>query len=205
MKELIYTLVLGATLLFSSCGEDASKNATNNNNNSQAELEQKRLDSLRILAETKKRDSINSLLSSIDVKLFEHTGLDFYEGCCANGVQMDKARVIELKKFNNTKKHNCGKGRYIQKISIDGTFDKINIQFLDSKGNILEEMSQYPLNGSVEFTTENLKCGDCMESEIKDKNYKAWFEKAAKLNLSYQDSIFYSAEWNSSATRFRDL
>ena len=148
--------------------------------------------------ERQKTDSINKLLSDIKVRLYNHTPLVFdEEGICYSGTDgIEKEKTFEVKDFNKTRQFKCEEGNYIQKLTIEGNFDGINIQFLDAKDKVLKELKNFNLNGNTTFSQIDHRSNEGGSNEdVKDKFYQEWFEKAGKLNLIYEDSIFYTATW----------
>jgi len=104
-----------------------------------------------------------------------------------------------VKDFNKTKTYNCNTGNYIQKLSIDGNFKGINIQFLDAKDKLVKEFKNYNLETSVIYSDINYQSlGDGLTKDIKDKFFQDWFNKSSKIQLLYEDSVFYSANWKNS-------
>ena len=84
---------------------------------------------------------------------------------------------------------------YIQRLSVEGVFNGIDIQFLDSKDKIVKEFEKFDLQNSVSYSDVNYQPVNQQEQKKKDKFYQDWFEKASKIQLTYKDSVFYSATW----------
>lgn len=176
---------------FTACSSNKNDNQVEDNANAEglAKKEQEKL-------EKQKQDSINSALNAIQVRIFEHGGLAFdMEGWCL--MPDNSATITEVKDFNKTKNHNCKKGNYIQKLTIDGEFKGIDIKFLDKKDKTIKEFSNYDLKKSVSYSDINYQPVNQQEVRKKDEFYQDWFEKASKIQLVYKDSVFYSASWKS--------
>ena len=197
MKKL---LLFGAfALIIFGCANNTSPEEQSNDENDE-KARQEQLEKERALAEKERRDSINVLLDGISVELFEHSG-GTYD---MEGWFMDGGRVYQLKKFDNSKTHTCSQGAYIQKVVVLGNCDNINLQFFNSKDEIIEDLKDYTLEEKVAFETEivyNPESGS--HAEKKGPNHKDWFRNATKMTISYKDRIFYSASWKSSSQRWR--
>ncbi len=199
MKNLITILGVFLTTLVTlmSCGGNEQGNINSNDSNPVIPLEKENQSKL----EKQKLDSINKTLSAIQVRIYNHTPLYFdSDGFCMNESMDIKVKISEVKDFNNTKSYNCSDGNYIQKLSIEGTFKGINIRFLDDKTKVLKEIKDYDLKKSVKYSCINYQPdgGDGGSTKsIKDEFFQDWFEKASKIEISYGDSIFYTANWKS--------
>ena len=195
MKKLlaIFGAVLLLTITLASCGDgDALKAKKDKEAADKKALEEKQ-DKL----EKQKLDSINTALSAIQVRIYNHTPLYFdSEGFCINELKGENVRIFEVKDFNKTKTFNCNTGNYIQKLSIEGDFKGINIQFLDAKDKLVKEFKNYNLEANVSYSDINYQSsGDGLTKDIKDKFFQDWFNKSSKIQLLYEDSVFYSANW----------
>ncbi|MBM3160348.1 MAG: hypothetical protein FJZ66_03345 [Bacteroidetes bacterium] len=187
---------IGAALfvssLITSCGnesqssESANKSNTsvaNNQNNSQKQDKQN-------------LDSINKALSEIKVSIYNHDAIVYdSEGWIM--MEDNSAKIKEVKDFNSTKSFACKKGNYIQKLTIEGVFNGIDIKFLDAKDNVVQEFKKYNLQNSISYSDVDYQPVNQVEKERKDKFYQPWFEKANKIQLIYNDSIFYTGTWKS--------
>ena len=198
MKNLIaisgFFLITFVTLM--SCGGNEQGNTNSNDSNPVNPLEKENQSKL----EKQKLDSINKALSAIQVRIYNHTPLYMdSDGFCMNESMDIKVKISEVKDFNNTKSYNCSDGNYIQKLSIEGTFKGINIRFLDDKTKVLKEIKDYDLKKSVKYSCINYQPdgGSGSTKRIKDEFFQDWFEKASKIEMSYRDSIFYTANWKS--------
>lgn len=107
----------------------------------------------------------------------------------------NSAKIKEVKDFKTTKSYTCEKGNYIQKLTIEGMFNGIDIRFLDSKEKIVQEFKKYNLQNSVSYSDVDYQPVNQQEQKRKDKFYQTWFEKACKIQLVYNDSVFYTATW----------
>lgn len=174
-------------LILSSCGGNNQSNVSENNSKSE-ELTKQKEQEKQIL------DSINEALSAIQVRIFNHEPLAFdSEGWCI--MEDNSVKITEVKDFNKTKSFNCKNGNYIQKLSIEGVFNGVDIQFLDSKDKIVKEFEKFDLQNSVSYSDVNYQPVGQQEQKKKDKFYQDWFEKASKIQLTYKDSVFYTATW----------
>lgn len=152
------------------------------------------------LVEKQKSDSINKALSEIKVRIWNHTPLYFdADGVCTNDVMEEKVKITEIKDFNTTKSYTCAKGNYIQKLTVEGVFNGITIQFNDDKGKLVKELKNYNLIDAISFSTIDYQPTDGGGTkEKKDNDYQEWFIKASTINLLYDDHIFFSGKWKSS-------
>jgi hypothetical protein len=194
MKNLI--AISGLLLIVSiSCGGGEKINTNSNSSDSKEKLEKEK----QLKLEKQKLDSINKVLSTIQVRIFNHTPLYFdSEGFCLNESMGKRVKIYEVEDFNNSKSYNCNDGNYIQKLSVEGTFKGINILFLDDKNKVLKEYKNYNLEESVNYSCLNREqTYSGLVNEIKDEFFEDWFEKASKIEMSYGDSIFYTANWKS--------
>ena len=196
MKNLI--AILGVFLItfvtLMSCGGNEQGNTNSNDPDPVNPLEKENQSKL----EKQKLDSINKALSAIQVRIYNHTPLYMdSDGFCMNESMGNKVMISEVKDFNNSKSYNCSDGNYIQKLSIEGTFKGINIRFLDDKTKVLKEIKDYDLENSVKYSCINYQPDGGSEKRIKDEFFEDWFEKASKIEMSYGDSIFYTANWKS--------
>jgi hypothetical protein len=174
-------------LILSSCGGDNQSKVSENNSKSE-ELTKQKEQEKQIL------DSINDALSTIQVRIFNHEPLGFdSEGWCI--MEDNSVKITEVKDFNKTKSFNCKNGNYIQRLSIEGVFNGLDIQFLDSKDKIVKEFEKFDLQNSVSYSDVNYQPVGQQEQKKKDKFYQDWFEKASKIQLTYKDSVFYTATW----------
>lgn len=174
-------------LILSSCGGDNQSKVSENNSKSEELTKQKEQEKQRL-------DSINEALSTIQVRIFNHEPLAFdSEGWCI--MEDNSVKITEVKDFNKTKSFNCENGNYIQRLSIEGVFNGVDIQFLDSKDKIVKEFEKFDLQNSVSYSDVNYQPVGQQEQKKKDKFYQDWFEKASKIQLTYKDSVFYSATW----------
>jgi len=194
MKKL-FTLFVGASIasisLFSCGGNEQAETNTEDQKKKELALKEEQLKK-----EKAQQDSINKALSAIQVRIFNHEPLVYdSEGWCI--MPNNSAKIKEVKDFNSTKNYVCKEGNYIQKLSIEGVFNGINIQFLDGKDKIVKEFKEFDLNESVSYSGLNYQPKDQQEIKLKDQFYQDWFEKAEKIQISYGDSIFYSASWKS--------
>ena len=181
---------LTTSLFLASCGGDNQSNVSENNSKSEELAKQKELEKL----EKQRLDSINEALSAIQVRIFNHEPLAFdSEGWCI--MEDNSVKITEVKDFNKTKSFNCKNGNYIQRLSIEGVFNGIDIQFLDSKDKIVKEFEKFDLQNLVSYSDVNYQPVNQQEQKKKDKFYQDWFEKASKIQLTYKDSVFYSATW----------
>ena len=73
---------------------------------------------------------------------------------------------------------------------------------MDEKDKVLEDIKDFNLDKSASFTAGYVYCEDGSHAERKDKNYKSSFDKASKVTIAYEDSIFYSASWKNSSKRY---
>jgi hypothetical protein len=192
------TLLFGAFAVFLvACAENtSSKQQINDETDLKAKQEQIEKD--QVLAQNKRRDSINVLLNGISVQFFEHSGGVYdMDGWCIDG-----GRITRLKNFDNANTYTCSKGAYIQKVVISGNCKNINLKFFNAKDEIVKDLNDFTLEDEVEFETEiihNPGSGSCEEK--KGPNHAAWFRDVTKMTLSYNDSVFYSASWQSSPQR----
>ena len=191
-KGLIY---LGAitfvTIILFACG--GASNDENADAKKRQELEAQKEEAK---LEKQKLDSINKALSAIQVRIFNHEALIFdYEGWCMT--PDNSAKVNEIKDFNETKFYTCKEGNYIQKLSIEGNFNGINIQFLDNKSKLVKEFKNVDLKNSLSYSDMNHQSVDQLQVHRKDAFFQDWFEKASKIQMAYNDSIFYTATWKS--------
>ena len=196
MKNLIAIsgIFLITFVALMSCGANEQGNTNSNDSNPVNPLEKENQSKL----EKQKLDSINKALSAIQVRIYNHTPLYMdSDGFCMNESMGNKVMISEVKDFNTTKSYNCSDGNYIQKLSIEGTFKGINIRFLDDKTKVLKEIKDYDLENSVKYSYINYQPDGGSEKRIKDEFFQDWFEKASKIEMSYGDSIFYTANWNS--------
>lgn len=174
-------------LILSSCGGDNQSKVSENNSKSEELTKQKEQEKQRL-------DSINEALSAIQVRIFNHEPLAFdSEFWCI--MEDNSVKITEVKDFNKTKSFNCKNGNYIQKLSIEGVFNGVDIQFLDSKDKIVKEFEKFDLQNSVSYSDVNYQPVGQQEHKKKDKFYQDWFEKASKIQLTYKDSVFYTATW----------
>jgi len=198
MKKLltISGAVLLVSIILASCGGGDALKAKND----KEAAEKKALEEKQVKLEKQKLDSINTALSAIQVHIYNHTPLYFdSEGWCINELKGESVRVFDVKDFNKTKTYNCNTGNYIQKLSINGNFKGINIQFLDAKDKLVKEFKNYNLETSVIYSDINYQSlGDGSTKDIKDKFFQDWFNKSSKIQLLYEDSVFYSANWKNS-------
>ena len=182
--------VLIIALLIASCGNETQPNESSNNSatsdsNSQNNTHTQNKQNL---------DSINKALSEIKVRIYNHEELAFdSEGWCI--MEDNSVKIKEVKDFNTTKSYTCEKGNYIQKLTIEGMFNGIDVRFLDSKEKIVQEFKKYNLQNSVSYSDVDYQPVNQQEQKRKDKFYQAWFEKACKIQLVYNDSVFYTATW----------
>ena len=191
MKKRIIILPLFILLLFS-CGEQSNSNEDTAKAEEVARLEE------QVRLEKQKSDSINKALSAITVRIYNHSPLYFdSEGWCVNEAMGNKVKTTEVKDFIETKSYSCADGNYIQKLTIEGVFNGITIQFTDDKDKVVKEFNNYNLVDAVTYSGIDHQPSDG-GIEKKDKFYQEWFEKASKINLMYNDSIFYSGKWKSS-------
>lgn len=196
MRNVVYLFVI---LAIYSCSNTTKNNEINENEDAL------KLEAEKAEAAKKIKDSIDKQLSLIEVRLFEHSGLDYdYDGWCVNGGMMPKERVVEIENFKNSGTHKCKLGRYIQSIELEGEFYPLNISFYNQNGEVIEQLEDFTLDKSYRISTENSRSNDDGSTrELKDKDYKPWFGKATKLTIAYKDSIFYTADWKSSTKRYR--
>jgi hypothetical protein len=190
-KALIYlgSITMVSIVLFA-CG---ASNDENVDANKQQELEAQKEEAK---LEKQKLDSINKALSAIKVRIFNHEGLIYdSEGWCIT--PDNSARINEIKDFNETKSYTCKDGNYIQKLSIEGNFKGITIQFLDDKAKLLKEFKNVHLKNSLSYSDVNHQSVEQLQVQRKDAFYQDWFEKASKIQMAYNDSIFYTATWKS--------
>jgi hypothetical protein len=187
-------LIICLSLLSSSCSNSESKPVNKIEDSANNEKD-------RLEKEKQIKDSINLLLNKISVRIYNHTPLFFdSEGYCMTGADgFGKEKTFEVENFNKTREFKCEKGNYIQKLSIEGSFKGINIQFLNDKEKVMKELKDYNLDKIVTFSSINHSSveGGGLHEELKDKFYQDWFEKVSKLKLFYQDSVFYTASWKS--------
>lgn len=181
-------IFLSAALLFVACSASESTDSSENQAlKDQAELEKAQM-------EKQKRDSINRALSEIHVRIFNHEPLAFdSEGWCI--MEDNSVQIKEVKGFNELKKYQCKKGNYIQKLSIEGNFKDLQIQFLDKNEQVVKEFKHLNLSNSISFSDVNYQPVSQQEVKKKDADYQEWFEKAHAIKLSYKDSVFYEATW----------
>jgi hypothetical protein len=178
------------TLLLFSCGGSASDENSGANDKQELEAQNK------AKLEKQKLDSINKALSAIKVRVFNHEALAFdSEGWCI--MEDNSVRINEVKDFNSTKTYSCKEGNYIQKLSIEGNFKGITIQFLDDKAKLVKEFKNVDLKKSISYSDVNYQPVSQQEVKKKDAFYQDWFEKASKIQMAYNDSIFYTATWKS--------
>jgi hypothetical protein len=178
------------TLLLLSCGGSASDENSGANDKQELEAQNK------AKLEKQKLDSINKALSAIKVRVFNHEALAFdSEGWCI--MEDNSVRINEVKDFNSTKTYSCKEGNYIQKLSIEGNFKGITIQFLDDKAKLVKEFKNVDLKKSISYSDVNYQPVSQQEVKKKDAFYQDWFEKASKIQMAYNDSIFYTATWKS--------
>lgn len=178
------------SLILTSCGNDNQSKNSEDTSKSEELAKQQELEK----REKQKLDSINGALSAIQVRIFNHEPLAFdSEGWCI--MEDNSVKISEVKDFNKTKSFNCKNGNYIQKLTIEGIFNGIDIQFLDTKDKIVKEYKNFDLQKSVSYSDVNYQPVNQQEQKLKDKFYQDWFEKANKLQLIYNDSVFYSATW----------
>jgi hypothetical protein len=198
MKKSVFVLsiILCSNLLFVGCGGNETEN---NTSTTESEAKKKEADALAKKQEEEKlakqkQDSINQALSAIKVKIYNHEPLAFdSEGWCL--MPDNSVKISEVKNFNETKTYKCKQGNYIQKLTIEGDFNGINIQFLDAKDKLIKEFKNYDLKKSVSYSDVNYQPVSQQQVEKKDKDYQKWFAKASKIQMTYNDSIFYSANW----------
>jgi hypothetical protein len=191
-KGLIYlgSITLVIIILFACGGASNDENAdAKKKQELEAQKEEAKL-------EKQKLDSINKALSAIKVRVFNHEALAFdSEGWCI--MEDNSVRINEVKDFNSTKTYSCKEGNYIQKLSIEGDFKGITIQFLDDKAKLVKEFKNVDLKKSISYSDVNYQPVSQQEVKKKDAFYQDWFEKASKIQMAYNDSIFYTATWKS--------
>jgi hypothetical protein len=194
MKKVITTLgvMFFAIIILVGCGNENQPQQSEMNTKPDELAKQNELEKI----EKQKLDSIKNALSAIQVRIYNHEPLQFdSEGWCI--MQDNSVKITEVRDFNKTKSFNCKKGNYIQKLTIEGIFNGIDIQFLDSKDKIVKEFKKFDLQNSVSYSDINYQPVNQQEQKKKDNFYQDWFEKANKINLIYNDSIFYTASWKS--------
>jgi hypothetical protein len=118
------------------------------------------------------------------------------EGWCVNDAMGKKVKIEEVKDFNDKKSYTCAEANYIQKLTVEGVFNGITIQFMDDKDKLVKEFKNVNLENSLSYSTVDHIAADG-GTEKKDKFYQDWFEKASKINLVYNDSTFFSGKWKS--------
>ena len=194
MKKL-FTLYVGASIasisLFSCGGNEQAETNTEDLKKKELALKEEQLKK-----EKAQQDSINKALSAIQVRIFNHEPLFFdSEGWCL--MPDNSVKITEVKDFNSTKNFVCKKGNYIQKLTIEGIFKGINIQFLDEKDKLVKELKNIDLKNPLTFSDINYQPKSESHEEKKDQFYQEWFAKAGKIQMSYGDSVFYTATWKS--------
>tara|TARA_B110000285_G_C15142219_1_gene631719 strand:- start:9005 stop:9628 length:624 start_codon:yes stop_codon:yes gene_type:complete len=206
MKKILLALSVLPILFLTSCGSDVPSEIDNSEN--QLKLEQIKQDSILSVAEkTKleqlKQDSINLLLGEVKVSLYKHSGLDYdSEGFCISGSVMDQPKIRAVRNYHEKKEFKAGKGIYVQKLQIEGNVGNLHIVFTDKKDKVLHEIEDYNLEGSLSFSTENLRGADGMEKELKQRDFANWFGEASKVLIQYKDSNIFEGTWRSNG-RFR--
>ena len=191
MKTLFFTLPIFFVILLSSCGDQSAPTDDKAKNEEAARLEEE------ARLEKQKADSINKALSAITVRIYNHTPLYFdMEGWCVNDAMGKKVKIEEVKDFNDKKSYTCAEANYIQKLTVEGVFNGITIQFMDEKDKLVKEFKNVNLENSLSYSTVDHIAADG-GTEKKDKFYQQWFEKASKINLVYNDSTFFSGKWKS--------
>lgn len=196
MKKLLLPLSVFLILFLTSCGADVPAEIDDSENI--AKLEQMKQDSILAVVEKAKQDSINVLLNDVKVSIYKHSGLEFdADGFCVNGTHMSQPTVREVRDFHEKKEFKASAGVYVQKVKIEGNVGNLNIEFTDNKGNIVHKMEDYTLDGSLSFSTENLRGEDGMEKELKERDYANWFAKASKIVIQYKDSAIFEGVWRS--------
>ena len=184
-----FGVILVTSIVLTSCGG----NETGNNEKTK---ESQEIDKQQEIAklEKLKLDSINQALGSIKIHIFNHEPLTYdSEGWCV--MADESAKITEVKDFDKTKTYNCQKGNYIQKLTIEGVFNGINIQFLDNKDKLIKEFKNYNLMNTVSYSGINYQPVSQQEVQKKDEFYQDWFDKSSKIKLLIGDSVFYSANW----------
>jgi hypothetical protein len=113
-------------------------------------------------------------------------------------------KITEVKNFANEVNYKCKPANYILQLSIRGSFDGVDVEFFDNKNKSLFK-EKLKIVDELSFSDEDWRF--TQEGTIikkKDANYRKWFEKAAKIQLSYEDSVFYNASWENSAHTLED-
>lgn len=198
MKKSIifFGAILFASFFVLSCGNNNQQEMSDLDSKSEELAKQK--DSEELAKQEKLiADSINNLLNGIKVTIFNHSGLVFDpDGWCMNGNMAENPKISQVKDFESS--YNCKKGNYIQKLTINGDFNGLDIYFMNKKGDVIKEFKNFNLQKSITFSTiDHQPDGGGGTIEKKDKDYQKWFESCSKIELSFKDSIFYIAEWKS--------
>ena len=203
MKKLLLPLSVFLILFLTSCGADVPVEIDDSENI--AKLEQIKQDSLLAVVEKAKQDSINALLDEVKVSLYKHSGLDFdMDGFCYNGGMASQPTVREVSGYHEKREFKASAGVYVQKVKIEGNVGNVNIEFTDNKDNIVHKIEDYTLDGSLSFSTENLRGDNGMTKELKERDYANWFSKAAKIVIQYKDSTIFEGVWRSNG-RYRQF
>jgi hypothetical protein len=148
----------------------------------------------KIEIEKQKKDSINKLLNEIKVRIFNHEQLIIdMEGWCI--MADNSAKIEEVKNIEKNETFKCNKGEYIQKLIIEGKFNGIDIRFLDAKDQIIKEFKKFNLNKNITYSGINKQPFNTEIKSLKDKYYQNWFDKTNRIQLLYNDSVFYSLKW----------
>jgi hypothetical protein len=183
-KKLVKLSAFAAIVLFLSNCENLQKSEEKNDidliNEKNAKIEAAR------------KDSINKLLDKIQVVLFNHPSLSFD----ADGFCMTNSKLPITEVTTPGDEFVCAKGNYIQKLTILGDFNGVDIVFFDNKNNVLHELENYNLDQSISFSSIDYQ-SDGVGSTLqrKDSHFQSWFDKATKVEVSYKDSLVTIQKW----------
>lgn len=145
MKKSIifFGAILFASFFVLSCGNNNQQEMSDLDSKSEELAKQK--DSEELAKQEKLiADSINNLLNGIKITIFNHSGLVFDPGgWCMNGNMAENPKISQVKDFESS--YNCKKGNYIQKLTINGDFNGLDIYFMNKKGDVIKEFKKFNL------------------------------------------------------------
>ena len=112
------------------------------------------------------------------------------------GLQDKGTYIKDMKKIKTMIESAPTKSMAMEMLDIHLIYGDISKKEYD-KGRklIVKEFKKFDLQNSVSYSDVNYQPVNQQEQKKKDKFYQDWFEKASKIQLTYKDSVFYSATW----------